>query len=191
VGRWQTPPSRSKRFRIRRRHNQTRSVGSFTHARQASPRSEAASCAREASPVPSSRSAIASNTAARPCRRRTRPHDLRDGRGDHVGVSTLPTATWLICTPALCIIAAMARRETLRPQPPDALDGCLLFGDGDEFTGLGYSRASGPSSGTRRGLMRASRIGPVTSQAAPTRPPPQAPEHRIRRRTCPIVVSLP
>ena len=54
----------------------------------------------------------------------------------------------------------------------------------------GYSRASGPSSGTRRGLTRALRIGPVTSQAAPTRPP-HAPEQRMRRSTCPTVVSRP
>ena len=46
-----------------------------------------------------------------------------------------------------------------------------------------YSRASGPRSGTRRGLTRALTIGPVTSQAAPTCPP-QAPEHRMRRNTC-------
>ena len=42
----------------------------------------------------------------------------------------------------------------------------------------------GPQSGTRRGLTRALRIGPVTSEAAPTRPP-QWPEHCIRRRRHP------
>ena len=49
-----------------------------------------------------------------------------------------------------------------------------------------YSRASGPSSATRRGLTRAFNTGPVTSHAAPTRPP-QAPEHLIRRNTSPTV----
>jgi hypothetical protein len=34
-----------------------------------------------------------------------------------------------------------------------------------------YSLTSGPSSATRRGRTRTLRIGPVTSQAAPTRPP--------------------
>jgi hypothetical protein len=58
------------------------------------------------------------------------------------------------------------------------------------FVAPGYSRASGPQSGTRRGLTRAFRIGPVTNQVAPTRPP-QAPEHRMRRNTCPTVLSRP
>jgi hypothetical protein len=58
------------------------------------------------------------------------------------------------------------------------------------FVARGYSRTSGPQSGTRRGLTRALRIGPVTNQAAPTRPP-QAPEHRMRRNTCPTVLSRP
>jgi hypothetical protein len=40
-----------------------------------------------------------------------------------------------------------------------------------------YSRASGPSSGTRRGRTRALRIGPVSSQAAPTRPPQALEQH--------------
>ena len=52
-----------------------------------------------------------------------------------------------------------------------------------------YSRASGPSSGTRRGLTLALRIGPVSSQAASTRPP-QPPVHRIRRSTPPTVAAL-
>jgi len=47
-----------------------------------------------------------------------------------------------------------------------------------------HSLAAGPSSGTRRGWTRLLRIGPVTSQAAPTRPP-QPPEHRMRRSTRP------
>ena len=43
-----------------------------------------------------------------------------------------------------------------------------------------YSLASGPSSGTRRGRTRLLSIGPVTSQAPPTRPP-QPPAHHMRR----------
>jgi hypothetical protein len=58
------------------------------------------------------------------------------------------------------------------------------------FVAPSYSRARGPQSGTRRGLTRALRIGPVTNQAAPTRPP-QAPEHLMRRNTCPTVPSRP
>jgi hypothetical protein len=42
----------------------------------------------------------------------------------------------------------------------------------------------------RRGRTRASRIGPVTSHAASTRPP-QSPEHRMRRRTSPTVICRP
>ena len=61
---------------------------------------------------------------------------------------------------------------------------------GSRFAAPGYSRASGPQSGTRRGLTRVLRIGPVTNQAAPTRPP-QAPEHRMRRNACPTVLSRP
>ena len=43
-----------------------------------------------------------------------------------------------------------------------------------------YPLASGPISGTRRGLTRALSTGPVSSHAAITRPP-QPSEHRIRR----------
>jgi hypothetical protein len=61
---------------------------------------------------------------------------------------------------------------------------------GSRFVAQGYSRASGPQSGTRRGLTRALGIGPVTNQAAPARPP-QAPEHLMRCNTCPTVLSRP
>jgi hypothetical protein len=47
-----------------------------------------------------------------------------------------------------------------------------------------------PRSDTRGGLTRAFKIGPVSSQAAPTRPP-QTPEQRMRRRTWPTVLSRP
>jgi hypothetical protein len=49
---------------------------------------------------------------------------------------------------------------------------------------------SGPSNATRRALTLALRIGPVSSHAAPTRPP-HAPEHRIRRRTSLTVLCRP
>jgi hypothetical protein len=70
----------------------------------------------------------------------------------------------------------------------DARKGISTHRDGgvDATARDDYSRASGPSSGTRRGLTRALRIGPVSSHAAPTRPP-HAPEQRMRRSTSPTV----
>ena len=53
-----------------------------------------------------------------------------------------------------------------------------------------YSLASAPSNGTRRGLTRVFNTGPVTSHAAPARPP-QPPEQRMRRSTSPTVRLAP
>ena len=53
-----------------------------------------------------------------------------------------------------------------------------------------HSRASTPSKATRRGLTRVFSTGPVTSHAAPGRPP-QPPEHRILRSTSPTVWPAP
>jgi hypothetical protein len=59
-----------------------------------------------------------------------------------------------------------------------------------EMTTLGdaHSLASAPSNGS--GLTRVLNTGPVTSHAAPARPP-QPPEHRIRRSTSPTVRPAP
>jgi hypothetical protein len=80
----------------------------------------------------------------------------------------------------------------LRPQRTGgtSLAPVLSYDNGSSQTLFQDFRASGPRNGTRRGLTLELRIGPISSQAASTRPP-QVPEQRMRRSTSPTVESRP